>query len=111
MKNQVQNGDMIDVAAPAGGTTSGAGVLVGTALFGVAANTVAAGAQVSIAVNKVWDLAKVSAMAFAVGDLVYWDNTAKLCTNVSSANTKIGVAVAAAANPSATVRVRLTGQV
>ena len=57
----------------------------------------------------VFDLPKVSTDVFAVGAAVYWDNTAKLMTSTTSGNTKIGVAVVAAANPSGTVTVRLNG--
>ena len=57
----------------------------------------------------VFDLPKVSTDVFAVGAAVYWDNAAKLMTGTNSGNTKIGVAVAAAANPSGTVTVRLNG--
>lgn len=111
MKNQVYKGDSIDVIAPAGGATSGAGLLVGAALFGIASTTVAAGAYVTLAMRGVFDVAKVSAQAWSVGDLIYWDNTAKNFTTTASANTKVGVAVAAAANPSTVGRVRINGTV
>jgi len=39
--------------------------------------------------------------------LIYWDNTNKQCTTTSTSNTKIGVATAAAANPSSVGNVRL----
>jgi plasmid stabilization system protein ParE len=48
MKNYIQEGRMISVAAPAGGMASGDGVVVG-ALFGVASKTAAAGETVTIA--------------------------------------------------------------
>lgn len=40
---------------------------------------------------------------------MYWDDSAKLMTTTSSSNTLAGVAVAAAANPTATGKVRLNG--
>jgi predicted RecA/RadA family phage recombinase len=55
------------------------------------------------------EVAKVSAQAWTVGAPIYWDDTAKLFTTTSTSNTLAGVAVAAAANPSATGRVRLNG--
>jgi predicted RecA/RadA family phage recombinase len=51
----------------------------------------------------------VSALAIAAGDTLYFDAATKLVNKTSSGNTKIGVATEAAANPSATVAVRLNG--
>lgn len=107
MKNFVQPGGTITVPAPAN-VSSGDGVLVGV-LFGVAAFTALSGADVEIKVTGVFDLPKTSAEAWTVGAAVYWDNTNKVATTVSSGNTLIGKAVAAAANPSGIGRVRLNG--
>jgi predicted RecA/RadA family phage recombinase len=54
---------------------------------------------------------KVSTDVLAVGDFVYWDDTAKLATadDDTGNNELIGLAVTAAANPSGTVNVRLNG--
>jgi len=41
--------------------------------------------------------------------LIYWDDAAKNATTTVGTNKLIGVATAAAANPSATGRVRLNG--
>jgi predicted RecA/RadA family phage recombinase len=41
--------------------------------------------------------------------LIYWDDTAKNFTTVSTSNKIVGVAVAAASNPSSTGIVRLNG--
>ena len=57
----------------------------------------------------VFRLSKVAALAINPGDTVYWDATNSLVTKTASGNTKIGVATEAAANPSATVNVRLNG--
>jgi predicted RecA/RadA family phage recombinase len=105
MKNFVQEGDAVAVAAPYD-VLSGAGALVGS-LFGVAAFDALSGAQVVLHTCGVFDIAKVSAQAWAVGNKIYWDNSAKLCTTTSTGNTLIGVAIAAADNPSSTGRVRL----
>lgn len=107
MKNYVQNGVNLTLPAPAD-VASGAGVLVG-AIFGVAATTALSGEDVDIVTGGVFNLPKVSALAIAVGDKVYWDDTAKLVNKTASGNTLIGVAVSAAANPSAAVDVRLNG--
>jgi predicted RecA/RadA family phage recombinase len=108
MKNQVQNGDAIYVAAPTGGVVSGQGYLIGT-MFGVSPVTAPAGTIIALWLVGCYSLAKVSAQAWTVGATIYWDNTAFNCTTVSASNTKIGVAIAAAANPSAVGSVRLNG--
>jgi hypothetical protein len=48
--------------------------------------------------------------AWTVGQLIYWDSANARCTIISTGgNTKIGVALAAAANPSSTGSIRLNG--
>lgn len=107
MKNYVSSGDMLTLTAPAD-VASGAGALVGS-IFGIAATTIASGAEGEFRTRGVFTLPKTSALAIAVGDKVYWDNTAKEVNKTASGNTLVGVAVSAAANPSATVDVRLNG--
>jgi predicted RecA/RadA family phage recombinase len=107
MKNFIQPGDAITVAAPTGGVTSGDGVLV-DALFGIAAFTAAAGADVELQTRGVFDLPK-AAGALTVGKKVYWDATAKNVTATASGNTLIGVVTKAAASGDALARVRLNG--
>ena len=108
MKNYIQPGDSVSLTAPAGGVVSGTGYLIGTA-FVVAAHSADASAAFTGQVTGVFTLPKVSAQAWTEGAAIYWDNTAKNVTTTSSGNTKIGVAAAAAANPSATGVVRLNG--
>lgn len=106
MKNFVQKGDVVTLAAPAT-VTSGSGVLVGK-LFGVANTDAASGADVTVSLEGVYDLPKATG-AITAGALVYWDNTAKNVTTTSTSNTLIGAAVVAAASGDATARVRLNG--
>jgi len=107
MKNYVQKGENLTLAAPYA-VASGAGVKIGL-IYGVAAGAAANGATVDVVTEGVFTLPKVSTDVFAVGAAVYWDDTAKLITSTTSGNTKVGVAVTAAANPSGTVNVRLNG--
>src|SRR6266536_4776425 len=107
-QNYVQEGDFITVAAAPYAVSGGDGCLV-SSLFGVAVSDAASGAEVVLGVFNVWTLPKVSALAISVGDVVFWDDTAKLVNKTSAGNTRIGVAVTAAANPSPTVNIRLTG--
>ncbi|MGN6422619.1 MAG: DUF2190 family protein [Asticcacaulis sp.] len=105
MKNFIQCGENLTIPAPAA-VLSG-GVVIAGSIIGVANGDAESGADVDVAVEGVFDLPKVSALAIAVGDLLYWDATAKLVTKTATGNTKIGVATTAAANPSASVNVRL----
>lgn len=107
MKNFIQEGKTITLAAPYT-VSSGGGLLVGS-IFGVASNDAATGADVETVTEGVFSLAKTSAQAWTVGALIYWDDTNKVATNVSTSNKLIGVAVAAASNPSSTGLVRLNG--
>ena len=95
MKTYVQPGNTITLTAPYA-VSSGDGLLVGS-IFGVAAGTAALGEAVEAALTGVYDLKKVASQAWAAGDKVYWDNTAKEATKTTTSNTLIGVAVVAVA--------------
>jgi predicted RecA/RadA family phage recombinase len=104
---ETQTGNILAFTAPYA-VTPGDGALVG-ASFGVSTGTFALGARGTFDLSGVFELAKASAQAWAEGAAIYWDNSAKKCTTVSTANTLIGAAAAAAANPSSTGSVRLNG--
>ena len=106
MKNYVQPGNAIDAVAPSGGVISGKVVILAS-LIGVAAATVAEGTSFALHTEGVYELDKTSAQAWTVGAKIYWDATNKVATTTASGNTLIGVATAAAANPSDTGFVRL----
>lgn len=108
MKNFVQDGEVVTLTAPYA-VASGGGALVGS-LFGVAASTVANGAQGEFCTEGVFDLAKASG-AVTQGAKIYWDNAAKVVTTTASGNTLIGAATQAAQSGDATARVRLNGTV
>jgi predicted RecA/RadA family phage recombinase len=108
-KRFVQQGDALTLTAPTGGVTANKGVLIGNA-FVVALITVAAGLPFQGAPRGVWSIDKVSTEVWAEGDKIYWDNGNARCSNVPTAGFRfIGYSVAAAANPSSTGQVRLTG--
>jgi predicted RecA/RadA family phage recombinase len=109
MKNFVQKGDTVTVAAPYD-LAAGQGALVG-ALFGVAQNAALTGTDCELIRKGIFALKKTSAQAWATGAKLYWDNAAREVTTVANANTLIGVATAAAANPSAAGDVLLDGAV
>lgn len=107
MKNFIQRGDTITVPSPAD-VSSGELVIIGS-LIGVAAGDAATGDDLDIVTRGVFELPKVAASEFAVGDDVFYDDATDLLTpdDAAGENTRIGVAVTAAPNPSATVAVRL----
>lgn len=108
MKNYIQAGDTVTLTAPSGGIASGGALLVG-AIFGVAAFAAAEGDEVEAATVGVFELAKTAGQAFAQGDKVYFDSTAKTVTSTASGNKLIGAALVAAAGSEEVVRVRLNG--
>ena len=109
MKNFVKPGNTITLTAPYA-VASGDGLLVG-AIFGVAAGSAASGDPVEAALIGVFDITKVGSQAWTVGAKVYWDDTNKRCTTVSTDNTLVGVAIAAVASGAGDTigRVRLNG--
>lgn len=109
MKTFIQNGDNVDLVAPYA-VTSGQGALVGS-LFSVATTDVANGAVGEFKTRGVVTLNTDTGAAFAVGDIVYWDNSAKDVTKTSSSNTKIGCAMAAKLSGGTTCAIRLNGTV
>lgn len=101
MKNFIQEECSITIPAPAA-VTSGKLVVVGS-LVGICSTDAASGVDVAIATEGVYSYAKTSALAIAVGDKVYYDSANDVLNKTASGNTLVGVAVAAAANPSDTV--------
>ncbi len=109
MKSYVQAGETLTFVAPYA-VASGAPFKVGS-FVAIAVNAAANGAAVEGMTEGVFTLPKVSAQAWAVGEKVYWDDTAKLMTTVSTSNTLVGAATVAAVNPSTTGTAYLDGSV
>ena len=107
MKNFVQLGENITVTAT-DLATSGDIVKVGN-MIGIAAGDAAIGDDLDIVTVGVFDLPKVAADDIAVGDPIYWRSADGLVTGTATGNTKLGVAVTSAPNPSGSVNVRLNG--
>lgn len=105
MKNFLQDGDVLDVAAPYA-VASGDGALVGS-VFGVACDAAANGASLMLKTQGVFRLTALGTDTASVGAAAYWDNTNKRITTTSSGNTKVGVFTAAKANGDTTADVRL----
>lgn len=106
MKNYVQDGDHLDLT-PTADVAAGVGYLFGAALFGVAIGDVTANTSGVFQAEGVVSIAKTSALAVSVGDRLFWDPAAKVVNKTSAAQQQVGIAVEAAANPSATVKMKL----
>ena len=90
----VQRGDVMTFTAPGGGVTPGTGVLIGK-LIVIPQTTASAGASFDGYVTGVCSHAKADTQAWTEGQVVYWDDSAKVFTTVSAGNTRVGVAAAA----------------
>jgi predicted RecA/RadA family phage recombinase len=108
MLNYVQDGEVLDLT-PGAAVAKGEGYLFGAALFGVAVDAVANGVEGRFLTKPgcVVEIAKTSALAIAVGDRLFWDAANKCVNKTSAGQQQVGVAVAAAANPSSTVKMRM----
>ena len=111
---RVAKGDYIDYT-PGADVAAGAVVVLGNFVF-VAERAIAANVLGALAVNGIYDIAKVDALAMSVGDAVYWDadgdpkdgdaGTGAL-TKTANGNTFAGIVVMAALAGDATVRIAL----
>lgn len=106
MKNFVQKGRVVTLAMPYD-RLSGQGVLVGS-IFGVCAYDAVSGASSEVQVSEVFDVTKDTSV-FAVGDKVFWDDSAKKCSATAASNNLVGYATKAQLTGDTTVRVRLKG--
>lgn len=106
MKNFTQPGDTLTLT-PAAAVLSGVGYLFGTSLFGVATQDVAISTAGEFKTEGVVEIAKTSALAISVGDRLFWDSTNKCVNKTLTAQQCVGIAVAAAVNPSPTVTMKL----
>ena len=113
MRTYVQPGDKLTIIATAA-IAAGAGIKVG-GFVGIAQNSAAIGAALTIQLVGVHQVAKAANQAWTVGQLIYWDDTAKVFTNVSTSNTLVGAAweaaVSAASGDGIIGKVKLTGAI
>jgi len=106
MKNFVQPGNVIEVAAPTA-LSSGDGFIVGS-LFLVAQGDALIGTQLNGGVEGVYDVAKLSTDAMSVGDKVNWDDTAKELKLAAGDLDGVATVVEAAIASTTSVKVKLT---
>lgn len=106
MKNFVQKGQTLTLT-PTANVASGVGCLFGVSLFGVATNDVAANTPGEFITEGVVEIAKTSALAIDAGDRVFWVPGSSVVNKTAAGQVCVGVAVESAANPSATVKIKL----
>jgi predicted RecA/RadA family phage recombinase len=108
MKNYIGKGDSIYIIAPFN-VVSGQPLKVGN-IFGFIGAPANAGDKVALHVVGEYSVTKVTAQAWGVGDVVYFDNDLKNFANTNvSGSIKAGVATEVALNPSTTGKIRLNG--
>jgi predicted RecA/RadA family phage recombinase len=101
----IQTGDYIDHTA--GSALASGDVVVQGDLVGVTVRPLAAGELGSLAIEGVFDFTKNTGVAYTVGTLLYWDDTANVVTTVTTGNKLIGKVVRAASTTDTSVRMRL----
>jgi predicted RecA/RadA family phage recombinase len=108
MKNYVSNGKTIPYTPSGDDVASGQAILVGD-ILGVAVADIADGEEGELALEGVFNVPKKSTDTFDAGQIVFWDaatNGGEL-TETASTHKPVGVCMAAAGNPSATVPLKL----
>lgn len=106
MNNFVQEGEVLALD-PGATVASGTGHLFGAALFGVAVVNAVSGTASAFRTEGVVTIAKTSALAISIGDRLFWDATNSVVNKTATAQQQVGVAIEAAANPSATVKMKI----
>lgn len=107
MKNHIQKGDVITVAAPYA-LASGQGVKV-AGLFGVAAVDASTGTSVEVVRKGVFDLTALQSDGGAQGARAYWDDAARRITTTAGGNVLVGCLATAKIVSDGTARVLLDG--
>lgn len=91
---EVQEGDVIDYTLT-GAVDVGDVVPLGTGMIGIAMNSGLTGEVIGLKIEDVYEINGATADAIAIGDVVYFDVTARAITTTATANTRAGRAVSA----------------
>jgi len=111
MKNFVQSISQIVITA-AGTLTSGQGILIGSAgtgLVGVVSGAAAAGEDVTVLLEGVFELPKLQTDDVSQGDKLFWDDGNSRLTLTATSNTFAGYAWADSGTSSDVVLCGLAG--
>jgi predicted RecA/RadA family phage recombinase len=106
MKNYLQDGIALDLAVPYDVASGGAFKVGAIIAIATKAGVLSTGDVIAAYVEGCYTVPKATG-AWAVGDTLYWDDTAKNFTKTSTSNTKAGYAIAAAASGDATGNISL----
>ncbi len=106
--NFLQQGDIVTVAAPSGGVSSGDLVIVG-AIAGIALTDADATKDVNLQTRGVFTLPKLGTAVISQGAAVSWDIDPGQVVLPASGHYPLGTAIEAAGNGATTVGVRLDG--
>lgn len=106
MRNFIKRGIGLDLVAPSGGVTAGTGVKIGS-IIAIPSITAAEGETFNGDTEGCFEHAAATGQAWALGALVYWDDTNKVFTTSASGNTKAGVAIAPKESAAAVGSVKL----
>lgn len=106
MRTYSQKGDVLTLT-PTAAVAAGVGFLFGAGLFGVALNPVVINTAGEFLTEGVVTIGKTSALAISVGDRLFWDAVNSVVNKTATAQQQVGIAVAAAANPTSTVSMKL----
>lgn len=103
-------GHTVPKTVPTGGATKGDVYVMrsgATGSCGIWVNTYSAADPGILMVDGEHELTAVNNVAFVVGDILYWDDSANKLTKTATGNTRCGVCAAAKATATTTGRVRL----
>lgn len=103
-------GDRLTKTVPTGGVSSGDVNVIrsgATGLIGVWLDDYSAAASGVLLLTGDHELPAVNNAAFAVGDLLYWDDSANKLTKTATGNTRAGTCTATKATAGTTGRVLL----
>lgn len=109
MRNFVQHGNTLFFVAPY--PVASGGLFQVGAIVAVAVNAAAQGGEVEGMLRGVFVLPKVPGQAWAVGDRVFWSNTARVLTMTATDNQLVGAVVEAATSSATTGTVFLDGAI
>jgi len=105
MRNYIQPGKVLTVTATSD-VASGTFQVVGK-IFGFATTSAKTGKEYELTTGEVHEAPKVPGTAWAMGDDIYYDATAKAFTKTVGTNLRVGVASQAAASAAGLGLVRL----
>lgn len=89
MNNFEKMGEIQTFTAPTGGVVSGTPVQIGRVIV-VPCVSANAGESFAASIVGIFTLPKAAGAAWTEGALIYWDDTARVCTTLSTNNIRIG---------------------